>query len=95
MSRGPFTKTLKEEKAKQKRDNLELSHGYQHVGSPFDHPYLQWMDGLRKHADTSMAKQVEEATRTKEDLLYQKYLAEVKALNLVKDYLAEHSDSLS
>lgn len=95
MSRGPFTKTAKEVKTLIKRDNLELQHGYGYVGSPFDHPYLQWMDGLRKTHDTAMAKHAGEAKQTKEELLYQKYLGEVKSLNMVKEFLSSNKEQLS
>ncbi len=39
-----------------------------------------------------MSKHINEVKYTKEELLYQKYLGEVKSLNLVKDYLAENKE---
>jgi hypothetical protein len=77
------------------RDSLELSHGYNHTGSPFDHPYYQWMDGLRKFNNSVQKKEINELKRTKEELQYQKYLGEVNSLNTVKDFLAENRDIIS
>eukprot|EP00347_Sterkiella_histriomuscorum_P015729 403355900 len=95
MSLGPFTKTEKQVKQLQKRDDLEQIHGYGHVGSPFDHPYYQWMDGLRKSNKSIQKQEIVEIQKTKEEMQYQRYLSEVNSLNLVKDYLAENKDSLS
>lgn len=95
MNKGPYIKTEKEVKSKKQLYLNEINYGYNHVGSPFDHPYLQWMDGLRKTNSSAMKKQEHEVQQSKEDIQYQSYLSKVKALNLVKDYLAENKDKLS
>jgi len=92
MSKGPYVKKAAEVTAKAKIEQNELNHGYEHTGSPFDHPYLKWMDSLRKNRDTNLKRQATATTKSKEEVIYHKYLSEVKALNIVKDFLAENRD---
>jgi hypothetical protein len=60
MTNGPYLRTEKEERIRKERDLNELNHGYGHTGSPFDHPYLQWMESLRKSKNANHTKQISE-----------------------------------
>ena len=53
------------------------------------------MDGLRKDKTTHLKKVANETAKSKEEVQYQKYLNEVRALNIVKEFLAQNRDSLS
>ena len=53
------------------------------------------MDNLRKVKEVKDVKTIEELKQQKKDILYQKYLTEVNALNLVKEYLSNNRSALS
>ncbi|CDW80142.1 UNKNOWN [Stylonychia lemnae] len=95
MSLGPFNKTKKENRAIRNRDANEINHGYGHTTSPFDHPYYEWMEGLRKSNKTYQTQELVDIKKNKEEFQYQKYLSEVKSLNIVKEFLAQNKDTLT